>query len=386
MPYPYLPPAEEYPSIRVTLPNRIFDPQRGNQLYHKYLDIYRACDELGLDVFLNEHHQTATCVDSVAPLALAIVARETRRARLLFLGNPVANRDDPIRVAEEMAFVDVISGGRLECGLVRGVPQEILPSNANPVDNKARFWEATDLIIKAWTSHEGPFSWESEFYNKRAVNIWPRPLQQPHPPIWITTLSGATAAEIADRQYVMATILCGAEMARKMFDTYRQHSVEVGLPAPGPDKVAYCGLAFVGENDAEVEAGIEKLRWYVATQKVAHQFVDPPGYSGPEVRVKWLRETAKGESHPSLDQLAKVAAAPAAELIEKGMFFAGTPDQVVDQIKRFYREVGGFDNFLAMMHCGDMSYQETYKSLKLYAEKVQPRLRAELPELLTRVA
>jgi alkanesulfonate monooxygenase SsuD/methylene tetrahydromethanopterin reductase-like flavin-dependent oxidoreductase (luciferase family) len=171
-----------------------------------------------------------------------------------------------------------------------------------------------------------------------------------------------------------------------MFDLYRRHSVEVGHPMPGPEKLAYSGLAFVGENDAEVEAGIEKLRWYVATQKVAQQFVDPPGYSGPEVRVNWLRETAKGFNHPSLNQTAKMAAAPAAELIEKGMFFAGTPDQVVKQIKRFYREVGGFDNFLAMMHCGARSFEETYKSLKLYAEKVQPRLRAELPELSVRVA
>src|SRR5579859_791587 len=124
MPYPHIPPEETFPSVRVTLPNRNYDPELGYQLYQKYFDIYRRADELGLDIMVNEHHATATCVEPAAPLSMAILARETTRARLLALGNPVANRRDPVRVAEEMAMVDVISHGRVDVGLVRGVPQE----------------------------------------------------------------------------------------------------------------------------------------------------------------------------------------------------------------------------------------------------------------------
>ena len=148
---------------------------------------------------LNEHHQTATCVDPAAPLVLAALARLTKKARLLILGNPIANRRQPVRVAEEMAMVDVLSRGRLEAGFVRGVPYEVLPANSNPVRMNERQWEALDLIVKAWTTHDGPFSHEGRFFHYRAVNIWPRCYQQPHPPIWISTTSPSGAARVGAR-------------------------------------------------------------------------------------------------------------------------------------------------------------------------------------------
>ena len=158
---------------------------------------------------LNEHHQTATCVDPAAPLVLAALARLTKKARLLILGNPVANRRQPVRVAEEMAMVDMLSKGRLECGFVRGVPYEVLPANSNPVRMNERQWEAMDLIVKAWTSHDGPFSHEGRFFHHRNINIWPRPYQQPHPPIWVSTTTPGGAARVGARGYVQATFLTG---------------------------------------------------------------------------------------------------------------------------------------------------------------------------------
>ena len=185
--YPYLPPADEYESIRVSLPNRIYDPKKGAALYDRYIDEWLVAEDEGVEIMLNEHHQTATCVDPAAPLVLAALARMTKKARLLILGNPVANRRQPVRVAEEMAMVDVLSKGRLECGFVRGVPYEVLPANSNPVRMNERQWEAMDLIVKAWTSHDGPVSHEGRFFHHRNINIWPRPYQQPHPPIWVST-------------------------------------------------------------------------------------------------------------------------------------------------------------------------------------------------------
>jgi hypothetical protein len=203
--YPYLPPAEEYESIRVSLPNRIYDPEKGAALYDRFLDEWLIAEDEGMEIMLNEHHQTATCVDPAAPLVLAALARLTRKARLLILGNPISNRRQPVRVAEEMAMVDVLSRGRLEAGFVRGVPYEVLPANSNPVRMNERQWEALDLIVKAWTEHDGPFSHEGRFFHYRAVNIWPRPYQQPHPPIWISTTSPSGAARVGARGYVQAS-------------------------------------------------------------------------------------------------------------------------------------------------------------------------------------
>ena len=129
-----------------------------------------------MEIMLNEHHQTATCVDPAAPLVLAALARLTKKARLLILGNPIANRRQPVRVAEEMAMVDVLSRGRLEAGFVRGVPYEVLPANSNPVRMNERQWEALDLIIKAWTTHDGPFSHEGRFFHYRAGEHLAAPL------------------------------------------------------------------------------------------------------------------------------------------------------------------------------------------------------------------
>ena len=140
--YPYLPPADEYESIRIKLPNRNYDPTKGAALYDRYIDEWLVAEDEGLEIMLNEHHQTATCVDPAAPLVLAALARLSKKARLLILGNPVANRRQPVRVAEEMAMVDVLSKGRLECGFVRGVPYEVLPANSNPVRMNERQWEA----------------------------------------------------------------------------------------------------------------------------------------------------------------------------------------------------------------------------------------------------
>ena len=172
--YPYLPPADSYPSIRVSLPNRIYDPAKGAALYDRYIDEWLIAEDEGVEIMLNEHHQTATCVDPAAPLMLAALARLSKKARLLILGNPIANRRQPVRVAEEMAMIDVLSHGRLEAGFVRGVPYEILPANSNPVRMNERHWEALDLIVKAWTHHDGPFSLEGRFFHHRAINIWPR--------------------------------------------------------------------------------------------------------------------------------------------------------------------------------------------------------------------
>ena len=182
--YPHLP--DDIESIRVTLPNKHYDPEIGAQLYHRYIDEWLYAEDHGLDIMLNEHHQTATCVNSTAPIVMGILARESTKARILLLGNPVANRRDPVRVAEEMAMCDVISRGRVEVGFVRGVPYEVSAMNSLPIGMSDRLWEAHDLIRKAWTSHDGPFNWEGEYFHHRQVNIWPRPYQEPHPPIWIT--------------------------------------------------------------------------------------------------------------------------------------------------------------------------------------------------------
>src|ERR1700686_5053347 len=134
-------------------------------------------------------------------------------------------RPDPVRVAEEMAWLDILSGGRLEMGLVKGAPYEIAPANSNPANLMRRYWEAHDLILKAMSTTDGPFSWEGEFFHYRNVKIWPRPYQQPTPPGWRTGPSPETGRMAAEHGHVVGTLLWLAA-AGPMFDAYRKRGQE----------------------------------------------------------------------------------------------------------------------------------------------------------------
>ena len=364
--YPYLPDQTTYRSIRVDLPNVHCDPRKASELYNRYLDLWCACDEIGLEIMLNEHHQTATCMVPAAPIMLGILARQTSRARLLILGNPLPNRNQPVRVAEEMAMVDVISKGRLECGFVRSVPYEAAAANILPYKGTERLWEAHDLIVKAWTTHDGPFNFEGRWYHHRQVNVWPRPWQQPHPPIWITMGSARTAAPVAEHRHVGAVFLAGYPRIREIFGGYRDAWLRAhGGQAPF-DRLAYLALCYVGENEREAENGARKLLWYMEANKVPPEWSNPPGYHPPAVSAAVMRGvTGSGVPvNPTLEQQ-----------MARGNVFAGTPDQVYEQIKAFWEYSGGFGHMMLMGQAGFLSDDDALKSMKLYTKEVYPRLR-----------
>ena len=367
--YPYLPPEDEYESIRVSLPNRLYDPKKGAALYDRYIDEWLVAEDEGVEIMLNEHHQTPTCVDPAAPLVLAALARMTKKARLLILGNPVANRRQPVRVAEEMAMVDVLSKGRLECGFVRGVPYEIYAANNNPTQTVERLWEGVDLVVKAWTSHDGPFRYEGRITHRRAVNIWPRPYQSPHPPIWITGSSDFDAIRrVASRGYVFATFLQPYDKVREMFDAYRSAYRDCGLSGGGG--MAFMPLVYTGDSEADAESGARELSWYINV-KVAPQYRNPPGYVPVALNVKALQGAYAGRT-------AAIRAQTLAYQKEQGVIMYGTPDQVAAQIKRFYERVGGFDHLLMMQQAGFLDHQRTVRSMTLFAKEVLPQI-TELP-------
>ena len=370
--YHLLPDAKEYDSIRVTLPNRYYDPKIGADLYHRFIDEWLIAEELGLDIMVNEHHQTSTNLNPAGPIIMGILARETKTARLLILGNPIANRREPVRVAEEMAMVDVYSRGRLEVGFVRGVPYEMSAGNHRPTRMMERFWEAYDLILKAWTSHDGPFNWEGKYFHHRQVNIWPRPYQQPHPPVWITALSPGSAQAVGEHGTVVACFLTGFDGSKQVFDAYRARRAELGLPPAGLDRFAYAALVYTGETDEEGYAGARKLMWYVEANKVPFQFTSPPGYHPPQAMAGAMKGPASGVfkmfQNPQLESF-----------MEHGLVFAGNPDSVYRQITKFYEHVGGFGHILLMGQAGFLDHQETVKGMTLFAREVYPRLKEFSP-------
>ena len=204
MPWPHLPAdfEQRHESAWLDLPNSLYDPVRGHTLYNEYLDQLVAAERLGFDVIgVNEHHQNAYGLMPSPNIMAASLIQRTSRIKVLVLGNALPLYDHPQRVAEELAMLDVLSGGRLISGMVVGLGVEAFAYEVNPTFIRERYREAHDLIVRAWTE-PGPFHFEGKHYDFRWVNVWPRPLQQPHPPIWIPgSGSMETIRFVAERRY-----------------------------------------------------------------------------------------------------------------------------------------------------------------------------------------
>jgi alkanesulfonate monooxygenase SsuD/methylene tetrahydromethanopterin reductase-like flavin-dependent oxidoreductase (luciferase family) len=266
-----------------------------------------------------------------------------------------------VRVAEEIAMLDCISRGRIISGFVRGVPTEIHPSNSNPVHNRARFEEAHDLVIKAWTTRE-PFTWEGRFWHYRYVNVWPRPYQQPHPPIWITGSSLDNVPWVADHGYVFASFLTPYDWTNSLIDVYKRRRAELGLSEPGPDRFAYLSMCYTADTDAQAQAEGEQLLWYLRRQRHP-QFNAPPGYVSPRVHAQTILGGARkgyGDSYETLQ--------------EKGIVMVGNPDTMIRRIKTLYERCG-IGHLLMMNQAGAMPDKQVRKSLELFAREVYPAIR-----------
>ncbi|MFY0611467.1 MAG: LLM class flavin-dependent oxidoreductase [Hyphomicrobiaceae bacterium] len=375
-------------SVRASLPNRYCDPKVAADLFEECLDEFLLCDDLGLNVVAIEHHAGINSLLSANPLLLGILARQTRKARILSLGTLVSLRDEPVRIAEEYATADIISRGRLDIGFVKSGGSEMASNNANPITNIARFWEAIDLIKKSLTEHDGPFSWQGKHFTHRHVNIWPQAWQKPHPPFWAATGDPHTAAEVGRRGMVNALILRGAEDTRKAWHAYREARRIDGLPAVDLDHYAYAAMVAVADtHEAGVALG-EKLLWFLNTGlRSAPQFArDLPGTIPAEFAPKALRSDREVVAAPEKGQASSDAftAAPknnraligiSPEMaMKRGILFAGSPDTVFDQISSFYEQVGGFGHLVTMGRAGFMTHAETSRSIELLAQEVAPRL------------
>jgi alkanesulfonate monooxygenase SsuD/methylene tetrahydromethanopterin reductase-like flavin-dependent oxidoreductase (luciferase family) len=374
---PYYPGWNQHSgTLRVTFPSRICDPRIAADLFHRFYDEYQLCDELGLDIMLNEHHQSATCMSSTVVVGLAVLARATKKARLLVLGYPIGHRPDPLRVAEELSTIDVISRGRLDMGFIKGIPYEIAASNRNPTELMDRFWEAHDFILKAMTTHDATFNWEGEFFHYRQVNVWPRVWQEPHPPVWSTTGSTTQARVLGERGYVMATLGTGYG-TRKIFDAYRKIYLSKFGHAPGADRFAYLGLVAVANDEAEARRRGELIAGYVRTSPIVHlPFRNPPGYLSPEDNARLLRGETPPRTFTKDGRVISMQTGSLDELIDAGVMFCGTPDQVYQQLVAFCDYCGGMGNLLMMAHGGLLTHEQTVDNLTLFAREVYPRLQA----------
>lgn len=383
--YPFVPQEvlDAADSVRASLPNKYCDPKVAATLFDESIAEYLLCDELGINVVCTEHHAGINSLLGANPMLLSILASQTRKVRVLSLGTLVTLRPDPVRIAEEYATADVLSRGRLELGFVKSGLTEYASNQANPINNGERYWEAIDLIAKALTYQEGPFSWEGKHFTHRHVNIWPRPYQQGLPRMWSATGDPSTSADVGRRDIVQILVLRGPEGTKMAFAANRKARREAGMPKPTTDRFAYAALVAVGNTHEEGVRVGSKLLWFLNTSlKSAPQF-GPflPGNAPPEAapgiyRTK-PRPSAGGGGHTlSASANAQLLMSINTEqAMQRGILFCGSPDTVYEQIMNFYNTVGGFDHLAMVGRSGFMTHEETKTSLSLFGKHVLPRMR-----------
>jgi alkanesulfonate monooxygenase SsuD/methylene tetrahydromethanopterin reductase-like flavin-dependent oxidoreductase (luciferase family) len=366
MPYAAFPEAEaaKFPSMRLTFPNTYFDPGKASELFRRYLDEYQYAEEVGFDgLMINEHHNTPSCMDVEVNITGGILARITRRAKILILGNLLPTTDNPVRLAEEIAMVDVISGGRLISGVVRGIGVENWATNTNPVYNRERFEECHDLLVKTWTT-PGPFRWEGKHFHFRVVNPWMVPMQKPHPPIWVPgTGSPETVEWAAKRRYTYAAFLTPLEVAADLFTLYHKHAEEAGY-TPGPENFAFMVCCHVNDTDAKAQEEGRHFLW-----RMGHPLRGPQEYWAPPGYVSRIAALMTSKRRPKpLNQLSYQ------ELQEANHLIVGSPETVINKL-RHIKDRLGIGALLLEAQAGQMAHQTTMRSIELLGRQVIPALK-----------
>ncbi len=320
--------------------------------YQQILEQVELLEELGYDAaWFGEHHYSGYSFGNPAMIALAAAAR-TRRLRL-GTGVSLIPLHHPLRLAEEYAMLDVLSGGRLDYGVGRGFLSYAYDLfGIDMAQSHERYHEGVDLIIKAWTA-EGPFSFDGRFWKLRDYEFFPKPVQQPHPPVFAAG-AGTPASFIwaGKRGLDLCTALFGPDKAllKNGLDNYRQTLASNGYD-PARRTVTSVTQMYCGETKAEAlrHGGQYTLNYYKFFAGLDARGSKPSGARGfGQIRIEDL---------------------DAANLV-----LLGDPDDLVRRIGEV-RDSFGIDLLLFEVAQGGAAPQEVRRSLQMFARHVMPNFK-----------
>ncbi len=359
--------GREHGTVWVNLPNSNFDPVKGHRLYNRYLDELEHGEELGFDaIAVNEHHQTAYGLMPSPIVTASALARRTSRAKIAILGSALPLREHPLMVAEEHAMIDVISGGRLISGFVRGIGAEYHTFGVNPTFSHDRFHEAHDLIVRAWTE-PGPFAFQGRHYNVQYVNLWPRPYQKPHPPIWIPSQGSKETIDWAahpDRRYTYLQTFSPVGVVQRYLKMYRDTCKGYGYEAEDR-QLGWAVPVYVAATDeaarAEAKPHFEAFRNVFLKMPV--EMLLPPGYTSRESLKNVMKAKAAIFGDITLEKS-----------IELGLIVCGSPATARHALESYWKDMR-FGNLLVLCQFGTLPGDLTRRNMELFAREVMPAVK-----------
>ena len=379
MPWPDLPDTfrEDHRSVWVDIDSKIFDPVRANQVYHEYMDQLEYADELGFDgIGINEHHQNAYGIMPSPNIIAGGLARRTSKAAICVIGNSIALYNPPLRVAEEFAMLDCITGGRLVAGFPVGTSMDTNYAYGQiPALTRDKYAENHELIMRAWSETE-PFAFDGKYNQLRYVNCWPKPIQKPHPPIYIPGGGSIETWDFClDHDYNYSYLSFSGYMAGKMLlDGYWERVAQRGKD-DSPYRAAFAQVICVAESDAQAEELYSEhvSYFYNRCLHVYPGFADAPGYR----TVKTIKAGALSQLRRS--NLRNYTQLSWKDLVEKGYIIAGGPDTVRERMEDMIKTLR-VGHIFGLFQIGNMPDEKVRYSTRLFAEKVKPQLQNMWPE------
>lgn len=377
MPWPYLP--DDFRTTRrsvwVDIDSSLFDPVKAHDLYNSYMDLLEYAGTLGFDgIGVNEHHQNAYGLMPSPNIIAAGLARRTDDVALVVLGASIALYNPPVRVAEEFSMLDCISGGRLVAGFPVGTSMDTNYCYGTiPGLTRDKYRENHELILRAWTEPE-PFAFNGRYNKLRYVNIWPRPVQKPRPPVHIPGGGSVETFDFCiDNTYSYSYLSFGGYIrGKQLLDTYWERVAERNADA-SPYRAGFAQFIAVADTDAEAERlyGKHVDYFYNRCLHIYPGFADAPGYR----TIKTIQKGVLSQYTPG----SLFEPHPWKELVDNGHVIAGGPETVRQRMEDLIKglRVG---NIFCMMQIGNMPKDKCAYSTKLFAEKVIPPLRNLFPE------
>ncbi|MGE3911221.1 MAG: LLM class flavin-dependent oxidoreductase, partial [Chloroflexota bacterium] len=324
------------------------------------LEQFQLADEVGFDwVTVAEHHYSPFSLTPNPMVMAGALTQRVKRAKIALLGAniPIQN---PIRVAEEFAMLDVLTGGRVVAGMLRGTPNEYVTYATNPAETRGRFEEALALIVRAWTEPQ-PFGWQGRYFEYRDISLWPRPVQQPHPPIYMSGSSPESGEWAAKHRISIGLAVTTLPLAIKAAAHYRAQAAAAGW-APAPENVLYRLVAHVAETDEQALADLQSPSAAPAVRlsganPALEAAVASAGYHGRDSETQMGRTRIMGALQ---------------ERIELGQLLAGSPETVLKQIRRIHAELGPGILDISMHPVGR---EKSLHAIELLGTQILPRLR-----------
>jgi alkanesulfonate monooxygenase SsuD/methylene tetrahydromethanopterin reductase-like flavin-dependent oxidoreductase (luciferase family) len=334
------------------MPSGVYDAAAGADVYRGMVERITLVEKLGFDwVSLSEHHYSPRILTPSPPMAAAYLAARVHKIRFALLG-PIVSHSNPVRVAEELAMLDTMAGGRLVVGLLRGTTNEALTYDLNPQESRERTDEGMELILKAWTE-PAPFGWQGRHFRYRTVSVWPRPLQQPYPPTYALGTS-REAGDFAARNRIGLGVSYGPfDVMGKATGHYREQCAQHGWQ-PGPDDIIFRANIVLAKTDADAQRAME-----ASPTRAAFALGDGVANALLEIDTRNIA----GESRPpSVNRPLPVN-------------FAGGPDTVVEQIRQCREKTGAGIIDLGFNTPGTTDPDAFTETLDLFAREVLPRIR-----------